>query len=192
MKTPRLLFLALALLPTLAHAHPGHVSEINGLSWGFLHPFTGFDHLLAMLAVGLWAVQLGHSALWMLPLSFLTTMVAGAVLGMSGVQLPFVEPIVLASAVGLGALLAIAKSMSIQRSAFIVAMIALFHGQAHGLELPAGTTGIQAILGFVLSSAILQLSGIGLGLTLQLVAKQTGLRLAGAAILSLTIVLFIL
>ena len=191
MKQPRLLLLALTILPTLAHAHPGHVSEINGLGWGFLHPFTGFDHLLAMLALGLWAVQLGHRALWLLPLSFLTSMIVGASLAMNGIQLLFVEPMVLASALGLGALVAIQKPIPIQVSSIIVAAAALFHGQAHGLEFPAGTIGIQAIMGFVFSSAILQLTGIGLGLTLQLVAKQKGLRLAGAAILSLTVVLYL-
>ena len=191
MKSPRLLLLALTLLPTLAHAHPGHVSEINGLGWGFLHPFTGFDHLLAMLAVGLWAVQLGHRALWVLPLSFLTSMIVGASLAMKGIPLPFVEPIVLASALGLGAFLALEKPIPLPLSTFLVAAAALFHGQAHGMELPDGTLGIQALLGFVFSSAILQLTGVGLGLMLQLVAKKKGLRLAGAAILSLTVVLYL-
>lgn len=189
MKSPRLLLLALTLVPTWAHAHPGHVSEINGLSWGFLHPFTGFDHFLAMLAVGLWAVQLGHRAFWVLPLSFLTSMLVGASLGMNGIQLPFVEPIVLASAIGLGALLAIAKPIPLQLSALMVAVAALFHGQAHGMELPTGTIGVQAALGFLLSSLLLQLAGISLGLTLQLLARQRGLRLAGATILSLAALL---
>jgi len=192
MKSPRLLLLALTLLPTLAHAHPSHFSEMNGLSWGFLHPFSGCDHLLAMLSVGLWAVQLGHRAFWVLPLSFLAFMVVGASLGMKGIQLPFVEPIVLASVIGLGALIAMAKPIPLQLSALIVAVIALFHGQAHGMELPSGTIGIQATIGFLLSSLLLQLAGISLGLTLQLLARQKGLRLAGATILSLAALLFLI
>jgi urease accessory protein len=185
MKSSRLFFLVLTLFPALAHAHSGHVSEINGLSWGFLHPLTGFDHLLAMLAVGLWAVQLGRRALWLLPLSFLTSMIVGASLGMNGIQLPFVEPILLASVVGLGALLAIAKPIPLELSALMVAIVALFHGQAHGMELPIGTIGVHATLGFLLSSAMLQIAGLSLGLTLQLLARNKGLRLAGATILSL-------
>src|SRR5258708_19241655 len=147
------LALALALVPTLAHAHPGHGAETGGIGWGLAPPFTGLDHILAMVGVGLWAVQLGKRALWLLPLSFVSAMAAGAALGMSGLRLPFVEPAILASVIGLGALVAFAARLPLGASAAAVALAALFHGQAHGSEIPAGAAGFQPATGFFISTA---------------------------------------
>ena len=183
------LALALALIPTLAHAHPGHGAEIGGIGWGLAHPFTGLDHILAMIAVGLWAVQLGKRALWLLPLSFVSAMAAGAALGMSGVRLPLVEPAILASAVGLGALVAFAARLPLGVSAAAVAIAALFHGQAHGSEMPANASGLLSAAGFIIATAMLHAIGIASGLTLQRIARHRVIRAAGVAIVSAAVLL---
>ena len=188
MKLSRLAF-ALALVPTLAHAHPGHGAASGGIGWGLAHPFTGLDHILAMIAVGLWAVQLGKRALWVLPLSFVSAMAAGAALGMGGVSLPFVEPAILASVIVLGALVAFATRLPLGASAALVAVAALFHGQSHGSEMPADASGFLAALGFVIATAMLHASGILAGLMLQGIAQQRIIRAAGVAILSTAVLL---
>ena len=186
MKHARLAF-ALALVPTLAHAHPGHGAATGGIGWGLAHPFSGLDHILAMIAVGLWAVQLGKRALWVLPLTFVCSMAAGAVLGMGGVTLPFVEPAILASVIVLSALVAFAKRLPLGASAAVVAVAALFHGQAHGAEIPANAPGLLTAAGFILATALLHTLGVALGLSLRHTAQPRAIRTAGAAIFSLAI-----
>lgn len=188
MKLSRIAF-AFTLMPTLAHAHPGHGAATGGIGWGLAHPFTGLDHILAMIAVGLWAVQLGKRALWVLPLSFVGAMAAGAALGMRGVSLPFVEPAILASVIVLGALVAFAKRLPLGASAAVVAVAALFHGQSHGCEMPADASGLLAAAGFVIATAMLHASGILAGLMLQGIAQQRIIRAAGVAILSTAVLL---
>ncbi len=183
------LALALALVPTLAHAHPGHGAEVGGIGWGLAHPFTGLDHILAMVAVGLWAVQLGKRALWLLPLSFVGAMAAGAAMGMNGLRLPFVEPAILASVIGLGAVVAFAARLPLGASAAAVAVAALFHGQAHGSEIPANAAGFQTVMGFHLATALLHVLGVSGGLALQRIAQQRVIRAAGAAILSVAVLI---
>ena len=175
--------LALCLVPALAHAHPGHGTETGGIGWGIVHPFTGLDHILAMVAVGLWAVQLGKRALWLLPAAFVSAMTVGAALGMGGVRLPFVEPAILASVIGLGAFVAFAARMPLGASAATVALAALFHGQAHGSEMPVNASGLFTAIGFVLATAALHAAGIACGFTLQHTAQQRAIRAAGVAIL---------
>ena len=190
MKHTRLaLALTFALVPTLAHAHPGHGAGTAGIGWGLAHPFTGLDHILAMIAVGLWAVQLGKRALWVLPMSFVIAMATGAALGMSGANLPFVEPAILASVIGLGALVAFATRLPLGASAAFVAAAALFHGQAHGSEIPANASGFLTAAGFIFSTAALHATGIIGGLVLQHTAQQRVLRAAGVAIFSAAILI---
>lgn len=183
------LAIALALVPALAHAHPGHGGETGGIGWGLAHPFTGLDHILAMIAVGLWAVQIGKRALWLLPLSFVSAAALGAALGMGGVRLPFVEPAILASVIGLGALIAFATRLPLGVSAAFVAVAAIFHGQAHGSEIPANAFGFQAITGFIIATAMLHAIGVAGGLALQRSARHGAIRAAGAAILSAAVLL---
>lgn len=178
------LALALAIVPTLAHAHPGHGAGSGGIGWGLWHPFTGFDHLLAMVAVGLWAVQMGKRALWLLPLSFVSAMAAGATLGMNGIRLPLVEPAILASVIILGSLVAFATRLPLGAAAATVAVAALFHGQAHGSELPLESAGFQAVIGFTLTTALLHALGVAGGFGLQRIAQQRAARAAGAAIVA--------
>lgn len=171
------------LLAGTASAHPGHAGhEVGGIGWGLAHPFTGLDHLLAMVAVGLWAVQLGGRALWVLPLSFLAAMAVGGVLGIAGAVLPQVEPMILGSVLVLGALVAMAARLSLTASAALVGVSAFFHGQAHGVEMPAGSNTWLVATGFVAATALLHAAGIGGGRMLQRVAARQGMRAAGAAI----------
>ena len=181
MKHTRLAF-ALALIPTLAHAHPGHSGGTGGIGWGLIHPFTGLDHILAIIAVGLWAVQLGKRARWVLPLTFVGAMSAGAVLGMNGLWMPFVEPAILASVIGLGALVAFAARLPLGASAAVIAVAAFFHGQAHGCEMPANASGILTAAGLILATAGLHAAGLAGGLALQRTARQRAIQAVGAGI----------
>ena len=181
--------LTLALVPTIAHAHPGHGAGIGGFGWGLAHPFTGLDHILAMVAVGLWAVRSGRHALWVLPLTFVSAMTAGASLAMNGLRLPFLEPAILASVIGLGALVALAARLPLGVSAAAVAVAAVFHGQAHGSEIPPGAAGLQTMFGSIASTALLHTCGIAGGLGLQRIAQDRMIRATGAAILFTAILL---
>jgi urease accessory protein len=160
----RLLLTALALTastaPAFAHLNP---AEHGSLLAGFTHPLSGLDHILVMVAVGLWAAQIGGRALWVVPSAFVGTMAFGFVLAMTGVHLPFVEPAILASVVALGLLVAMAVQMETVACAAVVGVFALFHGYAHGGELgAAGALPFSA--GFVIATALLHAAGIGLGL----------------------------
>lgn len=163
--------------PAFAHLNP---AEHGSLMAGLSHPLFGLDHILAMVAVGLWAAQLGGRATWIVPTAFVGTMMAGFVAGTAGFALPFVEPTILASVVVLGLLVAAAVRLPLAASAPLVGMFALFHGHAHAAEL--GSAGALSFgLGFALSTALLHAAGVGLGLSLgrfQIVARLIGLGTA--------------
>jgi urease accessory protein len=173
-----LLFL---LLPALAQAHPGH-GAATGMASGFVHPLTGLDHLCAMVAVGLWAAQCGGRALWAVPLAFVSVMTLGAIAGMSGHTLPFAEQGIAASVLILGILIAAAMRLPLAASIILVGAFALFHGYAHGAEMPATASGFAYGAGFVAATAGLHLFGIGLGLTARKLATEQMVRYAGGAI----------
>ena len=164
--------LAATTAPALAHLNP---EEHGSFMAGFSHPLFGLDHILVMVAVGLWAAQIGGKALWAVPTAFVTTMAIGFGLALSGIDLPFVEPAILASVVALGLLVAMAVKLDTAMSAAIVAVFALFHGHAHGGELGAAGAW-QFGIGFVIATALLHAAGIGLGLGIA--------RLSGGAIAS--------
>ncbi len=162
--TQRLLIAAASLMaataPAFAHLAPeAHGSFLAGVS----HPLFGADHILAMVAVGLWAGALGGGALLAVPAAFVATMLAGFALAVAGVPLPFVEPAILASVVVLGLLVALAVRLPLVVSAGLVAAFALFHGHAHGGEL-GGAGALNFALGFALSTALLHAVGLGAGL----------------------------
>lgn len=172
----RILIAAAALIasaaPAFAHLNP---EEHGSFAAGFSHPLFGLDHILVMVAVGLWAAQIGGRALWIVPTAFVSMMAAGFALAMAGVGLPFVEPAILASVVALGLLVAMAVRLDTAASAAIVGVFALFHGHAHGGEL--GSAGALAFsIGFILATAALHVAGIGLGIALQ--------RLSGGNVLA--------
>ena len=152
--------LAASTMPAFAHLDP---AEHGSLLAGFTHPLSGLDHILVMVAVGLWAAQIGGRALWVVPTAFVGTMAFGFALAMAGLHLPFVEPAILASVVALGLLVAMAVRMETAACAAVVGIFALFHGYAHGGELgAAGALPFSA--GFVVATALLHIAGIGLGL----------------------------
>ena len=152
--------LAASTMPAFAHLDP---AEHGSLLAGFTHPLSGLDHILVMIAVGLWAAQIGGRALWVVPSAFVGTMAFGFALAMAGVRLPFVEPAILASVVALGLLVAMAVRMKTAACAAVVGIFALFHGYAHGGELgAAGALPFSA--GFVVATALLHIAGMGLGL----------------------------
>lgn len=171
----------LLLTATLAQAHvlPG---DVRGFASGVNHPLHGLDHILAMIAVGLWAAQLGGRSRWLVPASFVGVMALGAALAMGGLRVPFVEAGILLSVLVLGLLIATAARFPLAASMAIVGVFALFHGHSHGTEMPVNAAGLVYGLGFALATATLHACGIGVGWLAQQRAKLPVLRFAGAAI----------
>ena len=153
---------AIALLPATAHAH-AQVGEASGFATGFLHPMTGPDHIIAMVAVGLWGAQLGSPAIWMLPVTFPLVMAFGGFLGLIGVPLPGIEIGIALSGVLLGAAVMTESRPPLYVAAALVAIFAICHGHAHGAELPPGTSGLTYSIGFVVATGFLHACGIGIG-----------------------------
>ena len=181
MKRSAILF---ALLPTAALAHAGH--EIaRPFAGGLAHPLGGADHLLAMVAVGLWAALAGGRAVWAMPVTFVAAMLAGGALGAGGVALPMVEPLIVASSIVIGAAVALALRPSLGASLPLVALFGIMHGHAHGVEGPA--QGLLAYAaGFALATAALHLAGIGLARLGPMAARLIGAATAAAG-LALTV-----
>jgi urease accessory protein len=173
---PTLMAIALTSLAGTAAAHSGD-HAVHGFVSGLTHPWFGLDHLLAMLAVGLWAAQQGGRALWAVPMSFVLAMVLGGVLASAGMALPYVETGIAVSVLMLGLLLVWQQRLPLALGVSLVAVFALFHGFAHGLEMPLAATPLLYGLGFVLATSLLHAIGVFAGLRL-----QTHLRIAGAVI----------
>ena len=156
--------LALAIIAIVsssaAIAHTGAEHALSFAS-GFRHPFTGLDHMLAMVAVGLWAGLNGGRALWVWPVAFVGVMVLGGALGISGFAVPMVEAGILASVVVLGLLVLAAARLPVAAGALLVAVFALLHGHAHGAELPGEAAAMSYAAGFAIATAILHAIGIG-------------------------------
>lgn len=174
--------LALLLASGSAFAHPGHGT---GLAAGLAHPFTGLDHLLAMVAVGLWAAQQKErGALWKIPLAFVATMLAGGVLGQSGLVLPHVESGIAASVLVLGLLVGAALRLPTSAAMAVVSVFALFHGYAHGSEMPMAASLGAFAAGFALSTAVLHGVGMAIGFVMrnraEIVLRVGGLSVAAA------------
>ncbi|MGY2051924.1 HupE/UreJ family protein [Methylobacterium sp. JK268] len=187
-----LLAAALLLLPQAALAHPGH-GDAAGLAHGFVHPLSGADHVLAMVAVGLLAALRGGRALWALPAAFLGMMVVGGVLGASGVALPSVETGIALSIVAFGLAVAVGGGLPLAALAALVGVFAVFHGHAHGAEIPETASGLAYGAGFVAATALLHAAGIGLGLAAARVRPAApvvggAVALAGLALLVLPLV----
>lgn len=168
----------LAGTPAVAHAHVG-----VGSSDGFAHPLSGLDHLCVMIGVGLWAAQCGGRALWVIPSAFLLVMSIGGLLGMSGWHLPFVESGIIASMLILGLLLVAAIRFPLVASACLGGLFALFHGHAHGTEMPSAAAGLAYGLGFLSATALLHACGIGLGLMTRRADADWLARYAGVAMI---------
>jgi len=174
-------FLATLLWPSTALAHT-RGGEASGFLAGLSHPVSGLDHVLAMIAVGLWGAQLGPPAVWLLPVTFPMVMAFGGTLGLLGVKIPGIEIGIALSAIGLGAAVLFEARPKLAIAAVLVGFFAIFHGHAHGTELPAGGNGVLYSIGFVIATGLLHLTGIGIGLIHRWPAGRMALRWAGAAV----------
>ncbi|MFT4097543.1 MAG: HupE/UreJ family protein [Rhodoblastus sp.] len=176
--------LALVCSSGTAQAHTGE-GVAGGFAAGFLHPINGLDHLAAMVAVGLWGAFLGMPAIWILPIVFPLVMAFGGALGIAGVPLPSVETWIAGSAIILGICVALALRPPLWIAAIIVGAFAIFHGHAHGTELPGAANPLAYALGFVLATGMLHLAGIGFGLLSRYDLGRYAVRAMGAAIAAL-------
>ena len=170
--------LMLFAVPALAHTG----SSTGGFIGGFAHPLFGLDHVVAMVAVGLWGAFLGPPAIWLLPIVFPLVMALGGVIGILGVPLPGVETAIALSAVVLGTMVALAARPPLWVAALIVGAFAIFHGHAHGAELPPGADVVAYSVGFVVATGMLHLTGIAIGLLARWRAGRIAVRTAGGAI----------
>jgi urease accessory protein len=174
-------FLLVLLGAPAAFAHP-QKGEAVGFLTGFRHPISGLDHVLAMVAVGLWGAQLGAPAIWLLPVAFPMVMAVGGMLGLMGVPLPGIEYGIAASAILLGAAVMFELRPPLGLAAALVGFFAIFHGHAHGTELPPGQSALLYSLGFVIATGCLHALGIGIGTVHRWAWGQKFLRLAGAMV----------
>lgn len=175
--------IAILAATSVAQAHVG-VGDVNGFHHGFMHPMSGIDHILAMVAVGLFAAHLGGRALWLVPAAFVAMMALGGALGIAGIPLPYVEIGIGLSVVVLGIAVASGLNLPTAAAMSLVGFFAIFHGHAHGAEMPQTASGLEYGAGFVVATATLHAIGVGLGLTVGRLSQAYGRRIlqtAGAA-----------
>jgi urease accessory protein len=168
-------------LTGVASAHEG-AGIAGGFASGFLHPLLGWDHVVAMVAVGLWGAFLGNPAIWILPVVFPLVMAFGGALGVMGIPVPAVETGIAASAIVLGAMVLFAVRPPIPVAAVLVGAFAIFHGHAHGTELPGAANPLAYSIGFVISTGLLHLSGIAFGALVRWPMGKLAVRAGGGAI----------
>jgi urease accessory protein len=181
--THAVLLVPIALWPLAAWAHV-ESGEAGGFLSGLSHPVSGLDHVVAMIAVGLWGAQLGMPALWVLPVAFPMLMAVGGMLGLIGTPLPGVEVGIALSAVVLGALVLGRVRLLLAAAVAVVGCFAVFHGHAHGTELQAGQSAMLYSLGFVIATGLLHGVGIAIGLTQRWNLGRKALRGAGALVMA--------
>jgi urease accessory protein len=188
-----LILITAAFAPEAAYAHVG-VGSTAGFAHGFWHPIGGIDHVLAMVAVGMFAANLGGRALWAVPLTFVGLMAVGGVLGIEHVAIPYVEVGIAISVIVLGLLVALRVQWPVAAAMALVGVFAIFHGHAHGEEMPIDASGAAYAAGFMLATALLHIAGIAIGIGIERIgsrysdrtAQVTGsaMALAGVAILT--------
>jgi urease accessory protein len=171
----------LLLAPTIAQAHQ-EAGQAAGFLAGLSHPVSGLDHVLAMVAVGLWGAVLEAPAIWVLPVAFPAVMALGGLMGLLGIQLPGVEVGIAVSAIVLGAAVIAELRPPLWLATTIVAFFAIFHGHAHGRELPDGTSALLYSLGFVMATGLLHAFGILLGVAHRWSAGRQAVRAAGGSV----------
>jgi len=167
--------------PRLAMAHV-QGGEAAGFWSGLSHPISGLDHVLAMISVGLWGAQLGAPAVWVLPVTFPMVMAFGGMLGLLGLSLPGVEIGIALSAIVLGLMIFREARPPLWVAAVVVGVFAIFHGHAHGTELPAGQSGLLYSIGFVIATGLLHATGIATGLIHRWSTGKLALRGAGVLV----------
>ena len=184
----------LALLPAVASAHPGHDGG-HDLTWdfagGFDHPIFGLDHLLAVIAVGVWAAQLGKRARWLVPATFVGVMTLAAAFGQHGYVPAGLEQMIAASLLAFGLLIALTKHLPISVGLGLTAMFAAFHGFAHGAEIPATSGGLSYSLGFIAATVLLHGVGLALGTLITRQSSSWFAKTAGAGIAAVGAVLLV-
>jgi len=178
---PLTVFLLLLSCAPSALAHP-QKGEAVGFLTGFRHPISGLDHVLAMVAVGLWGAQLGSPAIWLLPVAFPMVMAVGGMLGLMGVPIPGIEYGIALSAILLGAAVMFEVRPPLGVAAALVGFFAIFHGHAHGTELPPGQSALLYSMGFVIATGCLHAVGIGIGTVHRWAWGKIALRVAGAMV----------
>ena len=172
---------AVFLFSSIAQAHEGG-GIAGGFVSGFVHPILGWDHVAAMVAVGLWGAFLGNPAIWVLPVVFPLVMAFGGALGVMGIAIPSIETGIAVSAIVLGAMVAFAVRPPLWVAAVLVGVFAIFHGHAHGTELPGAANPLAYSAGFVISTGMLHLSGIAFGLLVRWPAGRVAVRTCGVII----------
>ena len=172
------------LLMLVSSSAMAHIEEgiVGGFVSGFLHPIYGWDHVVAMVAVGLWGSILGNPAIWLLPVVFPLVMAFGGALGVLGVPVPFIEVGIAGSALVLGLMVALAVRPPLWLAAVLVGVFAIFHGHAHGTELPSASNPLSYAIGFVLATGLLHLAGIAFALVDKWPWGSAAVRGAGALI----------
>ena len=173
----------------------GHTGfgSVSGFEAGFLHPISGLDHILAMVSVGILSAQLGGKSIWLIPLSFVSMMIVGASFGFFGMAIPFVEYAIMGSVVVLGLAIAFGHKTPLSLAIILVGISSIFHGNAHGLEMPNNISGIEYGLGFTVATTFLHMTGILINLFIHKTQKKVAsrmIRVSGAAITVVGIVLF--
>ncbi len=181
----QLLLAVIALCALVSPVAQAHVqgNPAAGLVTGFGHPWSGLDHILVMVAVGVWGAQLGRPAVWLLPVAFPMMMAAGGFIGLLGLPFPSVEVGVSLSAIVIGFMVLIEARASMKLIVALVGLFALFHGYAHGTELPEGQNGLLYSIGFVVGTGLLHCVGIGLGLLHRFESGKLVLRGAGSVVM---------
>lgn len=180
----RYLILAALFAPGFAWAH-AETGVTGGLLSGLMHPINGLDHLLAMVAVGLWGAQLRQPAIWLLPITFPLIMTIGGLLGLAGTPLPYIEIAIALSALVLGLMVALNARMPVAIAMAVVGVFALFHGHAHGTEIPHAANPLAYGVGFVVATGLLHLAGIVFGTLTHWPWGANAVRLAGVGIATL-------
>jgi urease accessory protein len=181
---PTLAAAILVLVPTAALAHTG-AGAVHGLAYGFMHPLGGLDHILAMVTVGIFAAQLGGRALWLVPASFVAVMALGGAVGVAGLTVPLTEIGIAASVAVLGAVIALRVRAPVAIAMGLVGFFAVFHGYAHGAEMPSVAAGLTYGLGFIAGTALLHASGISFGYAAGQIGERYGAvayRVAGSLV----------
>lgn len=188
---PMLVLAAAALVALGGEPAFAHSGVVGGFASGLQHPLFGADHVAAMIAVGLWGAFLGVPAIWLLPVVFPLVMAMGGALGVAGVPLPHVETGIAVSALVLGAMVALAVRPPLWVAAVLVGAFAIFHGHAHGTELPAAANALAYSIGFVVATGLLHLAGIALGLPVRWQLGRIAVRAGGALIAAAGVVFLV-
>lgn len=171
--------LLVIMQPLAAHTTGG---AIGGLGSGLGHPFIGIDHILAMLAVGIWAYQVGGSAIWKMPLVFVLMLLVGATVGLAGLNLPFIEPVIAASVMVFGLLIAMKSRVMPALASLLVGLFAVFHGYAHGIEMPFAASPLAYVGGFSLATIGLHALGVMLCYVIHRSAQTILVRIGGVSL----------